>query len=106
MPSYLPPALLLTFCQGSATVGVKNATHAVVVALKRAPSELSDYQKKVFKVDDHVAISIAGLTADARSLKCVWASSHLPTDHIHACTCSHTHTQAQTKSNPGSLCLL
>lgn len=54
--------------QGSATVGVKNKTHAVIVALKRAPSELSAYQKKVFRVDDHIAISIAGLTSDARSL--------------------------------------
>lgn len=54
--------------QGSATVGVKNKTHAVLVALKRAPSELSSYHKKIFRVDDHVGISIAGLMADARSL--------------------------------------
>ena len=30
--------------QGSATVGVKSNTHAVLVALKRASSELSRYQ--------------------------------------------------------------
>ena len=54
--------------QGSATVGVKSKTHAVLVALKRASSELSAYQKKVMILDDHLGMSIAGLTADAKSL--------------------------------------
>ena len=54
--------------QGSATVGVKSQTHAVLVALKRASSELSAYQKKVMILDDHLGMSIAGLTADAKSL--------------------------------------
>ncbi|KAK7598108.1 hypothetical protein V9T40_006343 [Parthenolecanium corni] len=53
---------------GSATVGLKNKTHAVLVALKRAASELSAYQKKLFPIDEHVGISISGLTADARML--------------------------------------
>jgi len=52
--------------QGSATVGLKSNTHAVMVALKRASSELSAHQKKILPIDDHVGISIAGLTADAR----------------------------------------
>lgn len=55
--------------QGSATVAVKTSKYAVVVALKRAPSELSSHQKKLMKIDDHVGISIAGLTADARLLR-------------------------------------
>jgi len=54
--------------QGSATVGVKSNTHAVLVALKRASSELSAHQKKILPIDDHVGISIAGLTADARTI--------------------------------------
>jgi 20S proteasome subunit alpha 6 len=54
--------------QGSATVALKNGKYAVVVALKRAPSELSAHQKKLMKIDDHCGISIAGLTADARLL--------------------------------------
>ena len=33
--------------QGSATVGIKSKTHVVLVALKRAPSELSAHQKKI-----------------------------------------------------------
>ena len=54
--------------QGSATVGLKNNDYAILVALKRAPSELSSYQEKINKIDEHVGCSIAGLTADGRSL--------------------------------------
>uniref|UniRef100_A0A8B9E9F8 Proteasome subunit alpha type n=1 Tax=Anser cygnoides TaxID=8845 RepID=A0A8B9E9F8_ANSCY len=50
--------------QGSATVGLKSKTHAVLVALKRAQSELAAHQKKILYVDNHIGISIAGLTAD------------------------------------------
>lgn len=54
--------------QGSATVGIKTKTHVVLVALKRASSELSAHQKKIVPIDDHLGISIAGLAADARIL--------------------------------------
>ncbi|KAF4527523.1 hypothetical protein B566_EDAN015623 [Ephemera danica] len=53
---------------GSATVGLKNKTHAVILALKRASSELSAYQKKIIPIDNHIGMTIAGLTADARIL--------------------------------------
>lgn len=53
---------------GSATVGLKNKTHAALVALKRASSELSAYQKKIIQIDLHVGVAISGLTADARML--------------------------------------
>lgn len=54
--------------QGSATVGIKNHDYAIILALKRSTSELSAHQKKVIPIDEHVGISIAGLTADARIL--------------------------------------
>eukprot|EP01012_Entosiphon_sulcatum_P058294 TRINITY_DN822_c0_g1_i1.p1 TRINITY_DN822_c0_g1~~TRINITY_DN822_c0_g1_i1.p1 ORF type:complete len:268 (-),score=50.75 TRINITY_DN822_c0_g1_i1:82-789(-) len=55
--------------QGNATAGAKSKTHTVVVALKRAPhAELSAYQPKLFTLDEHVGMSIAGLTSDARVL--------------------------------------
>lgn len=54
--------------QGSACVGLKSKTHVVLVALKRSSNELGAYQKKVFKIDDHIGIAISGLTADARLL--------------------------------------
>jgi 20S proteasome subunit alpha 6 len=46
----------------------QSKTHAVLATLKRAPSELSSYQRKVFKIDDHMGIAISGLTADGRIL--------------------------------------
>lgn len=57
---------------GSATVGLKSKTHAVIIALKRATSELSAHQKKIIPIDNHIGISIAGLTADARILRLLW----------------------------------
>lgn len=38
------------------------------VCLQRAQSELAAHQKKILHVDNHIGISIAGLTADARLL--------------------------------------
>jgi 20S proteasome subunit alpha 6 len=34
----------------------------------RSTNELSSFQEKVFKIDDHMGIAIAGLTSDARTL--------------------------------------
>lgn len=77
--------------QGSATVGVKSATHAVLVALKRSPTaELSSFQEKMFKIDKHVGMSVSGLISDARILarflrsecmdhRYMYGSSHLVT---------------------------
>ncbi|KAF8974674.1 hypothetical protein BDZ97DRAFT_1911835 [Flammula alnicola] len=54
--------------QGSAAVGLRSKTHAVLLALKRSTGELASYQQKMFRIDDHVGIAIAGLTSDARVL--------------------------------------
>jgi len=54
--------------QGSACVGLRSKNAAVLCALKRASSELASYQPKIFKIDDHLGIAIAGLTADGRVL--------------------------------------
>lgn len=43
-------------------------THVILASLKRAPSELSSYTQKVFKIDDHMGIATAGLAADGRIL--------------------------------------
>lgn len=53
---------------GSACAGLRSDTHTVLVALKRSPNELSSYQQKVFKIDQHIGISVSGLTADGRIL--------------------------------------
>ena len=54
--------------QGSACIGLRSKDFAIVATLKRASSELSSYQKKIFKIDDNIGIGIAGLVADARVL--------------------------------------
>lgn len=55
--------------QGSAAVGLKSNNHVVLLALKRSgASELSSYLQKLFVIDQHVGIAIAGLISDARVL--------------------------------------
>jgi len=54
--------------QGSAAVGLISKTHAVIVALKRNSEDLGSYQKKIIRIDDHLAIALAGLAPDARVL--------------------------------------
>lgn len=57
--------------QGSAAIGLRSKTHAVLLTLKRSTGELATYQKKLIRIDDHVGIAIAGLTSDARVLRYV-----------------------------------
>lgn len=45
---------------GSAAIGLRSSKYVVVATLKRSTSELSSYQKKVFKIDDNIGIAIAG----------------------------------------------
>lgn len=54
--------------QGSACVGLRSNEVAVLGGYKRSASKLSGYQQKVFKIDEHMGIAMAGLTADARTL--------------------------------------
>ncbi|KAJ3242696.1 Proteasome subunit alpha 1 [Chytriomyces hyalinus] len=54
--------------QGSAAVGLRSNTHAVLVALNRQSGDLASYQKKLIRIDNHMGIAIAGLTSDARVL--------------------------------------
>ncbi|CAN8096052.1 unnamed protein product [Discula destructiva] len=54
--------------QGSVVVGIASKTHSVLVGIKRNAEELSSYQKKLFAIDSHVGIAIAGLASDARVL--------------------------------------
>ncbi|MBA0777023.1 hypothetical protein Gotri_005090, partial [Gossypium trilobum] len=49
-------------------IGLRSKTHVVLGCVNKANSELSSHQKKIFKVDDHIGVAIAGLTADGRVL--------------------------------------
>ncbi|KAJ6849533.1 proteasome subunit alpha type-1-A-like [Iris pallida] len=54
--------------QGFAAVGLRSATLAVLASVNKSASELSSHLRKIFKVDDHIGVAIAGLTADGRVL--------------------------------------
>jgi len=54
--------------QGTPVLGLRSKSHVVLATFKRAQSELAEHQQKIFKIDDHLCIGIAGLTADARVL--------------------------------------
>ncbi|XP_002156031.2 proteasome subunit alpha type-1 isoform X1 [Hydra vulgaris] len=69
--------------QGSATVGLKSKDYAVLVALKRSSSELSSYQKKIISIDDHVVVSIAGLTSDGRLLSSFMRDECLDSKYVY-----------------------
>ena len=46
--------------------------------IQRSSGELASYQQKMFRIDDHVGIAIAGLTSDARVLRSVPPTLSLP----------------------------
>ncbi|XP_017954642.1 proteasome subunit alpha type-1 [Drosophila navojoa] len=71
---------------GTATVGLKNNDYAVLVALCKPPSELSASQRKLIPIDDHLGISIAGITADARVLSKYLRSECLSYKHSYGST--------------------
>jgi len=54
--------------QGSAAIGLRSGSHVVLACVNKSQSDLSSHQKKIFKVDDHIGVAIAGLTADGRVL--------------------------------------
>lgn len=49
----------------------RSLTSRVPFLLQRSSGELASYQQKMFRIDDHVGIAIAGLTSDARVLRSV-----------------------------------
>lgn len=54
--------------QGSACLGLTSKKLVVLCGIKRLNVDLAEHQKKVFKIDDHLGIAVAGLTADGRTL--------------------------------------
>jgi 20S proteasome subunit alpha 6 len=73
-------------------LGLKSDNYVVLASLKKSPHDLATHQEKIFEIDDHMGIAIAGLTADARFLckymrnECLnyWYQhdSHHPTERL------------------------
>ena len=51
---------------GNICLGLKSKSHVVLCSLKRAQSKLAGHQEKIYKIEENIGVSIAGLTADAR----------------------------------------
>lgn len=54
--------------QGHACLGLTSKNLVVLAGIKRQNVKLAEHMKKIFEIDDHIGMAIAGLTADARSL--------------------------------------
>lgn len=54
--------------QGEAVLGLRSDTDVVLCSIKRSQSQLAEHQQKIFKIDNHMCVGVAGLTADARVL--------------------------------------
>ena len=55
--------------QGNLLLGIRSLTHVVLVGYKATICDnLSYYPDKIFKVDSHIGVGIAGLTPDGRIL--------------------------------------
>lgn len=54
--------------QGSCCVAIKSNSYVVLCAARRKPSKLADYQDKLFKVGDHIAVAMSGITSDAKMI--------------------------------------
>lgn len=51
---------------GSLCVGLRSNQFAVLATLNKMPSPLSDPIQKIYEIDSHLGLSLAGLTADGR----------------------------------------
>ncbi|KAL7717158.1 Proteasome subunit alpha type-1 [Entamoeba marina] len=73
--------------QGSAVVGLKSATHAVVATFNRQTDKLGAFQKKIFEIDSHIGIAVSGFCADARVLSSQMRSECI--DHFYMYNTPH-----------------
>lgn len=96
-------------------VCLQSKTHAVLATLKRAQNDMSSYQRKMFKVDDHMGIAIAGLTADGRVLckymrnECInhrYCSSSSGSSSSLCSSCCLAHTRRRPGQQRCLLCIL
>lgn len=69
--------------QGSAICGLRSKTTAVLAAIRRSASDLASPQLKLFRIDDHMAIGVSGLIADARGLSVYMRREALNHQHVY-----------------------
>ena len=47
---------------------MQSSTHIVLASIKRTSAEMGTFQRKLFKIDDHLGIGVSGLISDGRNL--------------------------------------
>jgi len=58
--TWSPAGGLEAFKQGSAAIGLRSKTHVVLACVNKANPELYSHQTKIFKIDGHIGVAIAG----------------------------------------------
>ncbi|VWU48418.1 proteasome subunit alpha type-1, putative [Hepatocystis sp. ex Piliocolobus tephrosceles] len=54
--------------QGTCAIAIKSKDFAVVCGLKKSVNKLSYPQEKLFKIDEHIGVTMSGITSDAKIL--------------------------------------
>lgn len=49
---------------GSAALAIKSDKYVIFAAMKKNNDDLSEYMEKIFKIDNHIACTASGITAD------------------------------------------
>ena len=49
-------------------IWMQSSTHIVLASIKRTSAEMGTFQRKLFKIDDHLGIGVSGLISDGRNL--------------------------------------
>ena len=69
--------------QGTICMALKSDTAGVLLALKKNPTKLANYQEKVHKISNQVGVAISGMTADARVLCKYMRKENLVNKNLH-----------------------
>ncbi|CDR97883.1 proteasome subunit alpha type 1, putative [Babesia bigemina] len=79
--------------QGSCCVGIKSATHItskieipqVLCAVRRKTSKHADYQDKIFRIADYIAVAMSGITSDAKMIVNFMRNECLNNRYLYGC---------------------
>ena len=69
--------------QGTICMALKSKTAGVLLALKKNPTKLANYQEKVHKISPQIGVAISGMTADARVLCKYMRKENLVNKNLH-----------------------
>lgn len=71
--------------QGTCCVAIKSTSHVVLCAARRKSSKLAEYQDKLFRVGDHIAVAMSGITSDAKMIVNYMRNENLHNRFLYGC---------------------